>query len=65
MEGLKKFGINVKEYFNKDEKTFKGEGGVDGIIGLTKAMKAHGLDIRSSWRKRDSASTIRKFFGAE
>jgi hypothetical protein len=44
VKGLKKFGINVMDYFNKDGKTFKGEGGVDGIIGLTKAMKAHGLD---------------------
>ena len=44
VKGLKKFGINVDDYFNKDKKSFKGEGGVDGIIGLTRALKKHGLD---------------------
>jgi len=41
--GLMKFGINVSDYFDKDG-NFKGEGGVDGIIELTKAMKAKHLD---------------------
>lgn len=41
--GLMKFGINVSDYFDKNG-NFLGEGGVDGIIGLTKAMKAKHLD---------------------
>jgi hypothetical protein len=43
-QGLKKFGINVPDYFTKDGKSFKGEGGVDGFIGLVKAMKAAGME---------------------
>lgn len=41
--GLMKFGINVSDYFDKNG-NFNGEGGVDGIIGLTRAMKAKHLD---------------------
>jgi hypothetical protein len=38
-----RFGINVSDYFDENG-NFKGEGGVEGIIGLTKAMKAKHLD---------------------
>jgi hypothetical protein len=41
--GLMGFGINVADYF--DEKgNFKGDGGVDGIVDLARAMKSKHLD---------------------
>ncbi|WP_310627045.1 phage tail tape measure protein [Limnohabitans sp.] len=41
--GLMKFGIKVTDYFDKDG-NFKGEGGVDGIVGLAREMKSKHLD---------------------
>jgi hypothetical protein len=43
VKGLAKVGIDVPSYFD-GKGHFKGEGGVDGIIALTKAMKEKGLD---------------------
>lgn len=43
VKGLAKVGIDVPSYFDGKGR-FKGEGGVDGIIALTKAMKEKGLD---------------------
>jgi hypothetical protein len=43
VKGLAKAGINVKQYFD-DKGHFKGEGGVQGILDLTRAMKTAGLD---------------------
>jgi len=41
--GLAGFGIKVTDYFD-DQGNFKGEGGVDGIVELARAMKAKHLD---------------------
>lgn len=43
VKGLAKVGVDVKAFFD-DKGHFKGDGGVDGLIGLTKAMKHAGLD---------------------
>ena len=42
-KGLLKFGIDIKKYFD-DKGHFKGEGGVEGLIDLTRAMKRAHLD---------------------
>lgn len=41
--GLMGFGIKVTDYFD-DKGNFKGDGGVDGIVDLARAMKAKHLD---------------------
>lgn len=41
--GLMKFGINVSDYFDKNG-NFLGDGGVDGLVGLARAMKSKHLD---------------------
>lgn len=43
VKGLKNVGIDLKSFFD-DKGHFKGEGGVDGILALVKAMKKKGLD---------------------
>ena len=43
IKGLKKFGIDVEKFFDKQGR-FLGEGGVEGIIGLSRAMKQKGLN---------------------
>jgi hypothetical protein len=43
VKNLKKAGIDVPSYFDS-KGHFKGEGGVDGILGLTRAMIAKGLE---------------------
>lgn len=43
VKGLAKVGINLPSFFDK-KGHFKGEGGVDGLIALTRAMMAKGLD---------------------
>lgn len=43
VKGLKKAGIDVKKYFD-DKGHFKGEGGVEGLLALTRAMKDANLD---------------------
>lgn len=43
VKGLAKVGIDVPSYFD-NKGHFKGEGGVDGIVALTRAMMAKGLD---------------------
>lgn len=40
---LKKFGIDVPSYFN-EKGEFKGEGGVEGIVALTRKMIAKGME---------------------
>lgn len=42
IKGLKKFGIHVENFFDK-QGHFLGEGGAEGLIGLTRAMKKAGL----------------------
>jgi hypothetical protein len=42
-QGLAKFGVNVESFFD-NKGHFKGEGGVEGVLRLTLAMKKAGLD---------------------
>lgn len=43
VKGLQKVGIDLKSFFDQ-KGHFKGEGGVDGIVALARAMKQKGLD---------------------
>lgn len=43
VKGLKNVGIDLKSFFDKSGH-FKGDGGIDGILALAKAMKKQGLD---------------------